>query len=908
MFIPKTYTDIKTDAEKKSLRRWIFKWLMAGILIRLTFMPFTMHGDLMDYIRAGYHIAYEGHYLDVYQHERRIFNEKGPLIETLFASNGGGGLFKTNNAIASLPKDRIDLGAGDKRYVDYSIYFDFDFSRADEDEVASLWFYRPDQRGNYEQDGIRLGRTRLLDEDRIELTEFKDGKIISMNSVIIDSNVKRFRIDIKSAPAQKWANISFFSYNIALPEKQTERGDRAQRKTVDGNTVMFAGPYTLRWDAKPGKRDTNNGLMRFHVNPSGYFGGFAVEEVRHNDLDYKLDIFRRGHLTKDSENKAVEMKAYSVMFDLLSDRTDMTSLWFYSLNKQGNYENNAIRVDRIGIDDENDLIEATEFKNGKVLSKNFKRIKRSDKTFRMDIEHLIMDKQANISLYYYDGNNAELIAGPYLFTAEQLGKKIHFSTARAGNSGAPSDYLNNFRIEEVGPHRTGNISSSSYPPLVYYFSAITLTLSRPVMLIKGYVEKIKMFGTYEAWFSYGNVYRNIFIMKLPFLFLDLAVAFLLLRLVDTGERGLSAFKLWMINPFAIYSSFIHGQYDIIPVFFVVIALLCANRNRPYAMSFFIGVGAAIKSWPFLLLLPAVLLVERDLWKRIKLFAFGLSPYIAVLIPFQLKDMGRMAAKQTMGAQINDRFTQLHLFIGRSEFTAGVEDIVYIFFLLYALIMLHIYIKREAIIRDGHGAVLRYWTITMVVLFSTIFFHPQWFLWLTPLLILLFAEHKALRGAEMLWLLFGCWLAYNSMFGRPSEGLLFKPISPRFILLPSLKEFIPRMGIIAHIGRSVLIAAMIYIVAYVSFRGFFRERHGAGGGGRASVTPRLVVASFFGLVAAFAGMLFLYSVSGSADKAVKIHSIVWEFLSRASTDKPFMIFYALLYGCILFLSLRRDDAI
>lgn len=80
----------------------------------------------------------------------------------------------------------------------------------------------------------------------------------------------------------------------------------------------------------------------------------------------------------------------------------------------------------------------------------------------------------------------------------------------------------------------------------------------------------------SAW-SISNLNRSIFLFNMPYLVLDLLSGYLIVKLVDNHHKEF-AFALWILNPVVIYISYIFGQIDIIPTFFVILALYYAKKS------------------------------------------------------------------------------------------------------------------------------------------------------------------------------------------------------------------------------------------------------------------------------------------------------------------------------------------
>src|SRR3990167_4482234 len=70
----------------------------------------------------------------------------------------------------------------------------------------------------------------------------------------------------------------------------------------------------------------------------------------------------------------------------------------------------------------------------------------------------------------------------------------------------------------------------------------------------------------------------LFLMKLPYFFFDIALAFVLMALFKSESEKKWAFVLWMFNPVNLYATYMVGQFDIIPTFLTVAALYLALKK------------------------------------------------------------------------------------------------------------------------------------------------------------------------------------------------------------------------------------------------------------------------------------------------------------------------------------------
>jgi len=142
-----------------------------------------------------------------------------------------------------------------------------------------------------------------------------------------------------------------------------------------------------------------------------------------------------------------------------------------------------------------------------------------------------------------------------------------------------------------------------HPPLLYYTISFFQLLFKPVMPL--YADGLR---PAISWTQGPHVFWYLFLLKSYYLIFDLGVAFLLIRLIKGGKKKLLAFKLWMLNPVVIFTSYFQGQFDVVPTFFVVLSLYYIVKNKLAGSFFCLGIGAALKNFPFFFLLPAIILL------------------------------------------------------------------------------------------------------------------------------------------------------------------------------------------------------------------------------------------------------------------------------------------------------------
>ena len=332
-----------------------------------------------------------------------------------------------------------------------------------------------------------------------------------------------------------------------------------------------------------------------------------------------------------------------------------------------------------------------------------------------------------------------------------------------------------------------------YPPLTYYTLGIYRVLIKP-FVDPGFLPFVMEYPS--RVFERPDLYWNLFLFKLPYLFLDIGIGFLLAGMFDNVSKKRRAFILWMLNPVTLYATFMIGQIDILPTFFAVLALYFAYKKKNLYSIVALGVGSAYKLWPIFLIIPAALIFEKDFWKRAKLAVAGFAPLLISVLPFVNSSAFRY--------MVFSPKSQKMLFM---NFPVSGAEGIFPFILILSLIYFILYF------RPGEQR-LSTWALAIVLLIlSVTHYHPQWFLWVTPFLVWELAENN-LKHWFLVLIFIGSW-ALITLFFEPSLSVgLFAPINPDLQKLPGLAEIVSKFFNVFQIKsyvRSVFAAAAIFYI-------------------------------------------------------------------------------------------------
>jgi hypothetical protein len=256
------------------------------------------------------------------------------------------------------------------------------------------------------------------------------------------------------------------------------------------------------------------------------------------------------------------------------------------------------------------------------------------------------------------------------------------------------------------------------------------------------------------------------IAKLPFLLLDVAASFVMLNLFEDGNKAFSAFKLWLLCPVSIFVSYVFGQYDIFPVFFILLALFFLKKNKFSWSLLFLGLGSVFKVIGAALIpLVIVYFIKVNKIKTLKakvlsasrLTVLALLPLIVLPILFSVVPQYYESVNYALprgslfngffGNTFYSRGTEAQPFISGLltfllDFSASLQtylasDTLFLVPFSYAIVFLAVIYTKELSFEKIYG----YFTIFLLSYYAFSLFLPQWFLWVQPFLILLIIENR-----------------------------------------------------------------------------------------------------------------------------------------------------------------------
>lgn len=322
-----------------------------------------------------------------------------------------------------------------------------------------------------------------------------------------------------------------------------------------------------------------------------------------------------------------------------------------------------------------------------------------------------------------------------------------------------------------------------YFPLTYY-------------LVGGYQWVISplLGSNFHNWLSNASsgevypVFRYLFFLKVPILIFDLLCGFVLANLFEQSKRRL-AFSLWLLNPFLIWILYVFSNVDIYPVFFILLSILMLKKEKYLSSGLFLGIGAAFKAFP-LLLLPVLFFYPKSLKNKLKVLMASLGFFVLILAPFLSSESFRQS---TITSGLTTRLLILNINMGFGEsILVGIGVLMAVFGTLY--------FKERIILSE----VMDFTLVVFLLTLSFIHFHIQWLLWVIPGLVYLSVKNQKLGNFGWFILAIGVLIPmlYEDKFMTTS---LYSLINENFSLIP-----VP-FGILSKIYDPYMVQSVLHTV-------------------------------------------------------------------------------------------------
>ncbi len=266
----------------------------------------------------------------------------------------------------------------------------------------------------------------------------------------------------------------------------------------------------------------------------------------------------------------------------------------------------------------------------------------------------------------------------------------------------------------------------AYPPLWLYWLAAAQLLTTSFSL---------------------SINEHIILIKLPIIISDILSGYLLylllLRLRIDEKLSIRISILFLFNPLIIFVSSVWGMFDSIATLFVLLSLLLLMKNHDYTSILLLGIGAAIKIYPALLLPCLLIYIYDKKRKLIKSLIMGCLIFSLPLIIFSFPYLFSLNAYITKLFYHTSNIGQFNIWtlitpLLSTEISTIISMILFVTFYGYYII------KNRGVLSLREHSVKTFTAILAVFLATSIKVNVQYLTWIIPLMLIELAVDKYRR--------------------------------------------------------------------------------------------------------------------------------------------------------------------
>lgn len=369
-----------------------------------------------------------------------------------------------------------------------------------------------------------------------------------------------------------------------------------------------------------------------------------------------------------------------------------------------------------------------------------------------------------------------------------------------------------------------HLNYTYYPPLVYltfgffqYIYAFFSTTFSNWMISLYQLETTNFQGQASDFIRMSpnvNIYKDLFLAKVPYLIFDVLTVITLFTLIKNRTKFKMLTLLWLFNPVHLYSTYLMGQFEVIPAFFVLLGLLF-SRKRLFLGFFILGIAAAYKNYAFLFILTTVLIYGENWRQRIKLVLISIIPYLIVIMPTLLANPA--IATYVLIPKVYLKYRKplegWSLYSTYIRYFVLILSFICLFFASY-----FIKLKNKWKLSLGVSLI----SLLLVYAFAPrISFH--YLMWELPLLLLWVKTAK-----QYVWIITiqSLSLASYKLLANHLQIGLLSPLNNNFALIPTLNSQINHIFpyvIISTIGFFIFLFFNIYLACKITLELFTKEQ-------------------------------------------------------------------------------------
>ncbi|OGW84509.1 MAG: hypothetical protein A3C35_02430 [Omnitrophica bacterium RIFCSPHIGHO2_02_FULL_46_11] len=336
-----------------------------------------------------------------------------------------------------------------------------------------------------------------------------------------------------------------------------------------------------------------------------------------------------------------------------------------------------------------------------------------------------------------------------------------------------------------------------YPPLAYYLIAFSHGISclfspsfirimgdyHALFLQNPQIDAVKFFARHalndRLWFTFWSKWLYLLVDCLSF-------GVFALFFKDSAERRLQFQKAWLWSPVLLFSTYIFGQYRILPAFFMILILVFLSHRKLVPAFFCLGCLALLDHYPWPLFIPYFLIfIKNDRTSIYSLIALA-APLILVLSPLAISSRGQVA--YAYASPLYVKLAMTGIVNAGGVWTAQLTR--FLMALGYGALLAGLWKFRKAGFSGSWDQKLNLSVdatlCVLLLIYATGRTSTHYFMWILPFWI--YRHTLGVPWPKMLSVLAVGLLFFFNLDNRELNMGLFIPLNPEYFMsLPSLHE-------------------------------------------------------------------------------------------------------------------------
>lgn len=306
--------------------------------------------------------------------------------------------------------------------------------------------------------------------------------------------------------------------------------------------------------------------------------------------------------------------------------------------------------------------------------------------------------------------------------------------------------------------------------------------------------------SYNIFVNHFRAYRYLFLLKIPFLILDISMIFIIWNFFQDKKKRYRMFLAWGFFPFIIYATYLWGRYEIFPIFLTLLAYYFASKKNNYFSLITIGLAIAMKV-SFILYLPFFIIFFS------KNYRDYLVNTILAIFPVILfsKLFGLFGAESLSSGIERGGFFEflVHGQIGEGFTAISITVAVYI------LTIFFYFRDNQKVESDcSFKEFVFYSGIMIISYFAFSKFHSHYVSWIAPVFFIIIAYN--IKYFYYVLLLFVSWYLFiDNFFGISVTTGLYRP--GNFSFFSNLGSFSSQMS---YFGMGQETLSVVYRTLFV----------------------------------------------------------------------------------------------